>query len=55
MNTRSAIRKARRLKAQTEHPGMVFSVAGEQARLLGEWSRKSFESKKPFGCARPRF
>jgi len=48
------------LNVQTEskkqgHPGMVFKVAGERARELSEWSKKSFESKKPFGQASPRF
>ena len=37
------------------HPGMVFKVAGEHARKLSEWSKKSFESKKPFGHSSPRF
>ncbi len=37
------------------HRGMVFKVAREHAKELSEWSKRSFESKKPFGQARPRF
>lgn len=30
-------------------PASVFKTAAEHARGLSEWSKRSFESRKPFG------
>ncbi len=51
----TVLRSVQREPEEETHPGMVFKVAGEHARKLSEWSKKSFESKKPFGQASPRF
>ena len=49
------VHSVQRESEEETHPGMVFKVAGEHARELSEWSKRSFESRKPFGHASPRF
>ncbi len=49
------IRSVQRESEEETHPGMVFKVAREHAKELSEWSKRSFESRKPFGHASPRF
>ena len=56
LEERPSVSCERKGERDTEtHPQMVFKVAGEHARELREWSKRSFESRKPFGEAKPRF